>query len=245
MSIYHKIISRILTLNKTNKDLAWMDRKVTEILWSQKFGHSIVDADWLKKKAVSASGAAANYSFLYVLFQILNHFKPKLILEIGLGQTTKLNSQYVAYHNPHAQLYVVEDCLDWIKMFDEFLNLSSNIKLLHLPLEKINVNGFSVDSYKNLNHLVETVKFNLIINDGPMGNDRYSRSGIIDLIPQNLAQSFVILFDDYDRRGEQDTVALVCNKLKEHSYQFKTTIYKGIKHQYLIYSPDMYMLREL
>ncbi len=243
--MYHKIVSRLLTLHKTNQDLAYMNSKITELLWSQKFQHSIVDADWLRKKAVSASGAAANYSFLYVLFRILNDFKPSSILEIGLGQTTKLNAQYVAYHNKQAELYVVEDSTDWIKLFDDFLGLSKNIHLLCLPLEKINVKGFVVDAYKNLAHLIENREFNLIINDGPMGNEHYSRAGIINLIPNNLAESFVILFDDYDRCGEKETVALICEILKKHSYTFNTTIYKGVKQQFLIYSPDLYMLREL
>lgn len=243
--MYHSIVSRITTLHKTNKDLAYLDRKVTEILWSQKFGHSIVDAEWLKKKAVSASGAAANYSFLYVLFRILNDLKPSSILEIGLGQTTKLNAQYVANHNQSAKLVVVEDCSDWINQFTDFLKLSSNIELLHLPLEVINRQGFSVDVYKDLKKSLLNKKFNLLINDGPMGNDRFSRSGIVDLIPHNLADSFIILFDDYDRKGEQDTVSLVCDTLRQHSYNFKTTMYKGIKHQFLIYSPELFMLREL
>ena len=244
--MYHKIMSRILTLKKTNTDIEYLDKKMSEILWSQRYYHSILDSEWLLKKSISASGAAANYSFLYILFRILNDFKPTSILEIGLGQTTKLTTQYICNHNANAFLYVVEDDESWLNHYKKHNHTpSDHIILLHKKLHDLSIKNHVTQYYQNLEHDLKDKKFDLILSDGPMGNSHYSRGGIINIIPNCIAQEFIIIFDDYDRQGEKETIELVIQKLNENRIPFKSTVYRGIKHQYLIYSPSFSMLEML
>ena len=68
-----------------------------EILWAEIFNSTIQDSLWFKDKSLSPGRWAAGYPFLYALYRTLNEKHPLNILELGMGQTTKLISQYVDY----------------------------------------------------------------------------------------------------------------------------------------------------
>ena len=118
-------------LNSINKEVYRNQRFVRELQYSNVFRDTINDSEWLINKSFSPNNSASNYSFLYILYRILNEIKPKNILELGLGQTTKMTSQYVSYFK-NSNLIVIEDNKQWVDIFSNFISLTNNIKLCHV-----------------------------------------------------------------------------------------------------------------
>lgn len=69
-----------------------------EIRWGQIYNSTIAGSEWLKDQSVSPGRWAVGYNYLYILYRILNDVKPTNILELGLGQSTKLMAQYAAFY---------------------------------------------------------------------------------------------------------------------------------------------------
>lgn len=212
-------------------------QQYNELNFADLLHDSTQNTPWLKDKTLSLYGWAANYSFIYTLFRILDKVSPQHILEMGLGQTTRLTSQYIAYKNPAATLDVCEHNQDWIDVYTPELPISSNIKVHHLDLEYFDYDGKKNDKYKNLALVTDNIKYNLIIVDGPVGAEKtLPRSNVMDLIPQNLAKDFIIIFDDADRTGEQNTIAQTKAKLSAQGIAFGTQQRNALKSQFLIFS---------
>ena len=234
---YNEINKILVNLNKIDATAYFNQSFLNEIKYANIFNDTIKDSKWLTNKSFSLNNGAANYSFLYVLYRILDEIQPKSILEFGLGQTTKMTSQYVSFFN-NADLTVVEDDKEWIDYFCNLLKLSNNINILHCDKENILIDSFECWKYKNVNDLIDNKLFDFIIIDGPIGyNQEYPRSNILDLI-DNLADDFVIILDDYDRKGEQNTSNKLFDLLKKKNIKFNKIIFKGLKNQLVIFSEN-------
>lgn len=234
---YDEINKILVNLNKIDATTYFNQSFLNEIKYANVFNDTIKDSKWLTNKSFSSNNGAANYSFLYVLYRILDEIQPKSILEFGLGQTTKMTSQYVSFFN-NSDLTVVEDDKQWIDYFCNLLKLSNNINILHCDKENILIDSFKCWKYKNVNDLIDNKLFDFIIIDGPIGyNQEYPRSNILDLI-DNLADDFVIILDDYDRKGEQNTSNKLFDLLKKKNIKFNKIIFKGLKNQLVIFSEN-------
>ena len=193
---------------------------------------------WLNKQTFDLHNWAANYSFIYLLFRILDKMEPQNILEFGLGQTTKLTTQYIAYKNSKAYLNVCEHSLDWIKIYQPELPKHEHIRINHLELEYFEYRRKRNDKYAGLLELAGDQKFDLIIVDGPVGGGKnLPRSNVVDLVGHgNLAEDFVIIFDDAERVGEKNTIRKTQAALRKKSIAFQTFERFGIKRQAYIVS---------
>ncbi|MFA6263012.1 MAG: hypothetical protein WCW33_00120 [Candidatus Babeliales bacterium] len=239
-------------IKKQNKEL-WAIKKgnesteriVKELKMAAVFANSIINVEWLKNKNFSPSGSAASFSFLYILFRALNDCNPRSILEIGIGQTTKMTSQYIAYKNNEAHLILVEHNPVWFNIFKEQIAPSNNIEILMLPLKKTLYKDSETNVYDNLATSVGATKFDLLIVDGGEGRGKYTRTSVLDLIPHNLEKSFIIIFDDYNYGGVRRTIQDVRTKLDEANIKYGFSIYKGEKQQYVIFSQDLDFLERL
>ena len=222
------------SISEFRKDIL---NKYQELNYADLLHDSIVNSSWLKDKTFSLFGWAANYSFIYTLFRILDKASPKNILEMGLGQTTRLTSQYVAFGNNDAKLNVCEHDQNWIDIYRNELPKSDNIQLNHFELEYFDFDGKQNDKYKDMPKVVGDKKFDLIIVDGPVGGGKnLPRSNVIDLIPNNLAEDFVIIIDDTERDGEQRTIRKIKEKLNECNIKYSISERRALKGQTLITS---------
>ena len=224
---------------KTDKTIRTSD----EILWGQIFNNTIVDSEWLNKRMFSPGRWAVGYPYLYVLYRILNEIKPQHILELGLGQTTRMISQYAGWQK--ADHYVVEHDTRWISFFENDFSLSDRTKIVNLELtERSFLDDPQVVSYKNFKESFENKKFNLISIDAPFGYaaEIYARVDIIDLLPECLGESFVILIDDYNRAGEKQTVEVIKKTFDARNIAYCTGIYRGQKNTYMFTSEDLNFL---
>lgn len=205
-----------------------------EIFYANVFNNTINGSNWLKNDSFSLINGAANYSFMYLLYRILDELKPNNILELGLGQTTKLTTQYV-HNNPKTNLLVIESDKNWIENFSKNLNVNENITIKNASTEDYNYKSTKNIRYSNLKNVIKDKKFNLIIIDGPLGmNQDYPRTNIWNIANGNLNNDFIIIFDDYERNGEKNTADKLLKILDAKNIKYSTVKYKGINEQFII-----------
>lgn len=229
-------------LSKTQETLS----KTNEVIWGQIFNNTITDSSWLANQTFSPGRWAAGYQFLYVLYRALNEARPKKILELGLGQTTRMISQYAAA-NRQVSHKVVEHDAEWAMFFKQDFTLSPQTELIQLPLVKRSYQGDKLYAYKNFKNTFPNDKFDLISIDGPFGflSKEYARMDILELLPDCLEKSFIIMIDDYERNGEQNTIKHIRKVLDKASVPYAFGNYAGQKHTAIITSDDLKFLCSL
>lgn len=243
--IVKKIFNKLFPYRESLAHYQALRREIQEVIKANVFHDSITDLAWVKRKNFSPHGAAANYSFLYLLVAVLSTIKPKMILESGIGQSSKLTTQYVTYGNTESVLTLIENNQFWLNVFRAELALCERVKFLLCDQVQIQYKNDISYGYKDLVGSLVDHKFGLIINDGPDGSTHYSRIWILDLLQNHLADKFVIILDDCDRLGEREMAYEVMSKLTELGIKHEYTIFKGIKHQFVIYSPEYNFLKTL
>ena len=233
-----------LIIQKENEAFTRMTnifRASNEIVWSSIFHDTIKESDWLIDKTFSPGRWAAGYPFLYILFKCLDVMAPTSILELGLGQTTRMIGQY-AKSDQHCEHYIVEHDDTWIEFFGKSFSLAENSNIIKLNLSKSDYLGDSdVTVYEEFEQTFSDKKFDLISVDAPFGGDAYlySRVDILKLLPKCLKKNFVILVDDFNRKGEKNTVIVMEEILSEHDIKFFTGKYQGNKETYIIASEEL------
>ena len=213
------------------------EKLISEIYWANVFRDTIQDSAWLKNKSFSPGRWAVNYVGLYVIYRILNDMKPKSVLEFGLGQSSKITTQYAKHFD--AKLKIVEHNQPWIKFFEEsYENVGQYIK--HFELENILFCKKKSLTYKDFKQKIGDEKFDFIFVDAPYGTKYFSRPQLLDLdLSKTLEQSFAIVFDDYQRIGEQNTVEILKKKLEAAEIEFAEKIYYSDKNLCLICSKNL------
>lgn len=207
-----------------------------ELIYSNVFNSTISNSEWLHDRAFSLIKGAANYSFMYCLYYVLNEIKPDNILEFGLGQTSKMTTQYAKHFNKC--LKIVDHNQEWIDFFSKKLTANDKTSIFYKDLINTEINGVVSDKYASLDNIVTDNKFDLIIIDGPIGGDReYPRTNILDLIPDNInPDNFIIILDDAERKGEINTANLIFKKLEENNIAYMKSYKIALKTQLVITS---------
>jgi len=229
-------IKQIITIIKQHEKIISLQKEQLNAII---FFNSISNCDWVVDKNFYPRGWAVDFSFLYTLFRILNEIKPQKVLEFGLGQSSKLIHQYGNSHNDRCVITCEHD-KKWVDFFKKTFLEKIDIKLLEL--EKIRYKNFETLSYKNVKKEFENQKFDLILIDAPFGSKHFSRSQILELIPDILEQSFCIILDDYNRIGEQETAQEMQKILSESNIKYYYGVYQGDKKHFLICSEDLKFL---
>lgn len=246
-----KFVKNVLGIDKkrvpretTKQLLRDNKRKINEVYWGLVFNNSIADSPWLLKKQFNPGRWAAGYPLLYILYRIYNDIKPTNILEFGLGESTKLAYQY-NQANPQSKLTVIEQDSNWLHFFSEQIhNIAPNTILLDMG--KRSVKGYTVQEYTGLIEKISGQKFDLISIDGPYGSNHYSRHQVVDMIENDLvADDFIIILDDYERRGERETGTDIKKTLKRKNKSFEEGVYSGEKDSLIVCSPKYKFLCSL
>lgn len=232
-----------IQLARTNNSLA------RELIWATIFNSTIAGNTWMQGVSFSPGRWAVGYPFLYVLFRVLNDFRPQSILELGLGQTTTMISQYAKELNPKTHI-VVEHDQSWIDFYTNEYPVPDCTEILRLDLAMSEIEGCShkVRTYNDFEEKVGAERsFDLIVVDGPFGYDmsELSRIDILSIVPESLRTSFVILVDDCERAGEQGMIARLKEKLAAGEIDYVEGRYEGEKKMTLICSPDLSFLTSL
>jgi hypothetical protein len=228
------------------KAVAFLKKAIgLEVKNAQLFRGAIENCEWLRDKSFAPGGWAMDNAALYTLFCILNHVKPKNILEFGLGQSSKMVHQYAAFFE-NVKALTVEHNPNWISSFYNGIleDIKANIK--QLDMEKVQFNGFKTLTYKNINEIMRGDGYDLIIVDGPFGSKHYSRSQIIDFVKNGMPEQFRIFIDDTERKGEKDTVKIICETLGDKGVKYFKKEYIGEEKDHtIIFSDDLKFLASL
>lgn len=214
-----------------------------EILKGMIFNNTISDSEWLKYKSFSPGEWAADYGLLYTLYRVLNGMKPKNILEFGLGQSSKMLHQYRIFYNTN--VLTCEHDENWIDFFMKEKIGQYDLNIKKMELETISYKGYETLTYKNCVQELGGAKFDLIIVDGPFGRPHYSRPQIIEVIKNNLSESFCIVIDDTHRSGESETAIEVQTVMESMGKKYISHTYSSSKKHTLICSEDLYFLTSL
>jgi len=207
-----------------------------ELDWANVYHDSIRGKSYLENLSLNIGRWAGNYAFFYVLNRIMHDFKPKTIIEFGLGESTKFISSCIKGLDYDCKYVVIEQNMDWKIHFQSNFQLTNNTSLIHCPIERKEINGFSVNTYKDLKNQID-FQAELYIVDGPHGSERFSRFDICYLAEKFTKESeFVILIDDCQRKGEQDTFEALEMIFKEKEIIFFKAKYSGVKTVSLIVS---------
>ena len=228
-----------IEIQNTQRHLAL---NASEQYWAHVYHDTILNSAWLNDKTVSPGRWAISYIVLYVLYRILNEIHPSSILECGLGQSSKLTMQYARANN--ANLMIFENNPEWLKFFEKQVPYASEYTTI-LDAEMVTiVPPHESRTYHGFKQTIGSTKFNLVMIDGPLGSKHYSRPQILDVV-DNLADSFVIMLDDMNRIGEQETWGLLKEKLVARGIKFVEKIYSSDKDLGVICSPDLEFLTSL
>ncbi len=201
-----------------------------ENTWSNVFHDVIKDSVWLMNKAFAPGRWAAGYQMLYVMYRILDSVKPKKILELGLGQTTRMISQYSGYY--HAEHQVVEHDPKWIEFFATTYEVPDNVKFVNIDtiIDKY-LDDEAVIMYQGFEEQFRGQKFDFICIDAPLGGKaiKYARVDILKILPDCLESDFVLLLDDTERIGETNTVKLLQKTFEKNGIEYVMKRYDGRK----------------
>lgn len=223
-----KIYSKLIDLENQGRELEW----------AHIYHDSIRGKKWLEELPLNVGRWAGNYSFFYVLNRILMDYKPKSILDLGLGESSKFISSYLDNYLLDTRHTIVEQNEEWINSFQEKVLLSKRSTIVHCPLKEIEIKGFLSNSYDGFREKI-TEKFDLYIVDGPFGSDRFSRYDIISIVDKlELKDQFIFMLDDTNRKGEQDTLIDILNSLNTMNIKYYLGEYKGAKSVTLIVSEN-------
>lgn len=217
-------------------------RTTQEAVWGSVFHDTVEGSEWFTDRALSPGRWAVGYPFLYVMYRVLDEAKPTSILEIGLGQSTKVSAQYVK-HSEGVDHVVVEHDEDWITSFSANYALPAGTRVLQLDLSAVEMGErpSSVTRYADFKPALGGSKYDLILIDGPFGDRsaEFSRVDVLDLIPESLAERFVIVLDDYNRPGEQQTAQEITKALSAAGIEHETATYTGEKVLWVATSADL------
>jgi hypothetical protein len=197
----------------------------TELLYLAVF-FRMLDAIGIKDAFYPFRGAA-NASLLYLVTRCLLEFDLKWALDLGAGQTTLLLNALRRTRS--------FDCLslDHDGQWAQQVQKQVAHPVLSAPLKGITVAGAATDFY---DFDPGDAKYDLIIVDGPPGSRTRSRSGVISLFANNLAEDFIIIFDDTERPGEAQTWKLARNVLEQNGIKILKHKFIAAKEQRVIFT---------
>ncbi|MDR0883360.1 MAG: hypothetical protein LBN05_01940 [Oscillospiraceae bacterium] len=229
-------------LDTTHRTLA----STRENNWAHVFHDTIRQSTWFTAPTLSPGGWAVGYPYCYLLYRALEQAKPQDILELGLGQSTRILSQFAAAH-PEMRHCVIEHDPVWMDFCAKEFHLPANSTLVQLDLETKPFMDTEVLQYKGFAEKMAGRKFDLISIDAPLGttNEKYSRVDVLQLIPDCLKEDFVILVDDYHREPEKQMAELLLETLKKAGIPVASRCYFGNKNTFIIVSESRKFLHTI
>ncbi len=169
-------------------------------------------------------GSAANASLLYLLFRLLEEFPGRDVLELGAGQSTVLLDALAAAGRAH-RLTTLEHDPAWAAA----VGAKVRHEIVLAPLVRTIVGGIETDCYST----APEGRFDIVLVDGPVGTLRHARRGALPLLDRVLGAEFVVLFDDAERPGEQQTIEAFLARHPEAGHRFV----HAMKCQCLVFTP--------
>jgi len=238
--INDKIHEQTAELNVIKENTELTKRSAFESVWAEIFKSTVNDCHWLKDVSLSPGRWAVGYPYLYVMYRVLNEFHPKSILEFGLGQSTSIINSYIQNYNDTSCIIIEQD-ISWIELYKNSNNLHKNCSIKHVQVKEITfLDDCNCLVYDGLLEHLNNKRFDFISIDGPAHSrsNRYRRIDVINLIPEYLCDSFVMVFDDINVPMCKTALELIKDKLRNSNIDFVLGMYHGEKDVAVICSKD-------
>ncbi len=234
-------------IERNRQQIARNARYIQETIWGEIFNNTIPQSEWLKDKTFSPGRWAVGYPFLYALYRVLDEARPRRILELGLGQTTRMIGQYAA-GDLRVEHCIVEHDPEWIAFFLKDFSLPENSRIVRLDREMVQYReADAVRVFHGFCDAFAGQKFDCIVIDAPLGADmkEYSRIDVLQLLPECLSEDFVILLDDCERPGETRTLREMEARLDASGIAYARGVYHGEKDCAVLAAKHMTFLTSL
>ena len=173
-------------------------------------------------------GGAAGHSLMYLLLRVLEEVPLSKIVELGSGQTTRLIDRAKPSSCGHV---CYESDSTWHVFFKDALR-TCDYRLR--PLVGLEHDGVSYHGFEN----VAQEEFDLLLVDGPPGEERHSRFSCVPLIENNPRSEFLVIIDDAERPGERETIRHLETSLRRRGLDFKLSYLRGRNMQAVISTPQ-------
>lgn len=192
-----------------------------ELVWANVLDRLIYQKEWIiQKDLTTVVSSAVDNHYMYILLKALDSKLFNNILDIGMGQTTKIFAQYMEWRDD-VKLSVVENDVDWINFsMATYLKDWSRIDVFQMDYEVGSLNNIEYRRYNHFKDVLCGKRYGIISIDAPLGTDMdiYSRRDILDILPDCLDDNWIILIHDTQRVGERETVweieqCLIKNKI--------------------------------
>ena len=170
-------------------------------------------------------GGAANYSLLYLILRIATRLKPRSVLDIGCGQSTRLWDRMRAA-GLVGQVATLENDAGWAADIGPEVSHA----ILVSDLRPMVTAGGVVETY-DWAQAKAAGPFDVIGVDGPFGQPRRSRAAVLALLDESLPPDFVLFMDDAERPGEQETVGLIHDRLSALGRDYCAGVLRAAKTQ--------------
>lgn len=172
------------------------------------------------------TGGAANYSLLYLILRIGLDFRPSSVLDIGAGQSTLLWSM-LHRHGIVDDVLTLESDADW----GARIAAQVSHEVMVTPLRSVPVAGRPAMTY-DWPAARAGRRFDAIVCDGPNGTARRSRCGVLHMLDE-APEDMVLVLDDAERPGEQETVAAIHDRLQADGIDYGVGVVRAAKTQVL------------
>ena len=170
-------------------------------------------------------GGAANYSLLYLILRIATELKPRKALDVGCGQSTwlwdRMRAAGLVEH-----VWTLENDPGWAAEIGPKVSHPILVSELRSMVTAAGV----VETY-DWARAKTLGPFDVIGVDGPYGQPRRSRAGVLALLDDTLPQDFVLFMDDAERPGEQETVGLIHDRLTAMGRDYSAGVLRAAKTQ--------------
>ncbi|HNR20478.1 MAG TPA: hypothetical protein PKN75_14385 [Bacteroidia bacterium] len=211
----------------------FIEAQSRELEWAHIFHDSIRGRHWLEELQLSPGRWAGNYSLLYLLVRILADYKPKTILEFGLGESSKVISAFLKNELHSSHHTIVEHSKDWIATFENRFSLASNSQIAIHDSIASTVYEIPTNTYSNLQAYKNSI-MDFYLVDG-ISSDRFSRNYIVQFFENAQSRDeFIVIIDDYLRPGEVETSNDLIGLLNNKGIKTYTGEYIGNKSQIVI-----------
>ena len=171
--------------------------------------------------------SAANYSLLYLILRVVTELPVRRVLELGCGQTTLLLDDLMRCRA--LDITTLEHDPVWATRIQGRVTH----RVSQAALVERTVHGMACPAYDVAPGDVRG-PIDLMIVDGPPGSARRSRWVTLEYVDALLQRDFVIIFDDAQRKGEQETIAAVLDFLNARGVDFACGVTRALRTQFLV-----------
>lgn len=234
----YNIFTFLKNLSERQRQIISQQKELSKIaqenVWANVFHDSIRGYPHLENLPLNIGRWAGNYSFFYLLFRILKDFEPTNILDLGLGESSKFISTFLKHNLPNSRHTIGEHDPEWISFFEANFSLPQQSVIKELTITKKIIDGAEVNAYEDFENTFKEW-YDFILIDAPFGSPKHSRHDVLAYIAQtDFNRDFVIVLDDTNRFGEQQTLQAIVSELKQQRSDIYTATYSGMKSSTVI-----------